>query len=152
PLEMGPEQRTAAPWKDAHAKRLVKRLRRHRRHLFALLDQQGVPFDNHPAERAIRRAVIIGKNSHGNRSARGADCQAASMSLFRTLERRGHDPNGRRRRQQHRVSGFLTVRNNAVAVPCERPSPPWRPTLPAENSPHSPSRKALQVAEVLPAL
>jgi len=91
-LEMRLEQRTATPRKDAHAKRLVKRLRRRRSHLFTFLDQQGIPFGNNGAERAIRPAVIIGKNSYDNRSARGADCQAVSMSIFRTLERRGHDP------------------------------------------------------------
>ena len=51
-----------------------------------------VPFDNNAAERAIRPAVIIRKNSYGNRSARGADCQAVLMSIFRTLKQRGHNP------------------------------------------------------------
>ena len=80
------------PWEDAHAKRLVKRFRRHRNDLFTFLDQPGVPFDNNTAERAIRPAVIIRKNSYGNRSQRGADCQAVLMSVFRTLKQRGHDP------------------------------------------------------------
>jgi hypothetical protein len=79
-------------WEDAHAKRLVKRLRRHRNDLFTFLDQPDVPFDNNTAERAIRPAVIIRKNSYGNRSQRGADCQAVLMSIFRTLKQRGHDP------------------------------------------------------------
>jgi len=80
------------PWKDANAKRLVKRFRRHRNDLFTFLDQPDVPFDNNTAERAIRPAVIIRKNSYGNRSQRGADCQAVLMSIFRTLKQRGHDP------------------------------------------------------------
>jgi transposase len=80
------------PWKDAHAKRLVKRLRRHQNDLFTFLDQPDVPFDNNAAERAIRPAVIIRKNSYGNRSERGADCQSVLMSIFRTLKQRGHDP------------------------------------------------------------
>lgn len=80
------------PWKDAHAKRLIKRLRRHQDDLFTFLDQEDVPFDNNAAERAIRPAVIIRKNSYGNRSQRGADCQAVLMSIFRTLKQRGHDP------------------------------------------------------------
>jgi len=86
------EQLIDTPWKDAHAKRLVKRLRRHRNDLFTFLDQPHVPFDNNAAERAIRPAVIIRKNSYGNRSHRGADCQAVLMSVFRTLKQRGHDP------------------------------------------------------------
>ena len=79
-------------WQDAHAKRLIKRLRRHQNDLFTFLDQPDVPFDNNAAERAIRPAVIIRKNSYGNRSERGADCQAVLMSIFRTLKQRGHDP------------------------------------------------------------
>jgi len=80
------------PWEDPHARRLVKRLRRHKGDLFTFLDQAGVPFDNNHAERSIRPAVILRKNSYGNRSQRGADCQAVLMSVFRTLKQRGHDP------------------------------------------------------------
>ncbi len=79
-------------WNDTHAKRLIKRLRRHQDDLLTFLDQDNVPFDNNHAERAIRPAVIIRKNSYGNRSQRGADCQAVLMSIFRTLKQRGHDP------------------------------------------------------------
>jgi transposase len=80
------------PWEDKNAKRLIKRFRRHRDELFTFLDQEGVPFDNNHAERTIRPAVIIRKNSQGNRSQQGADCQAVLMSVFRTLKQRGHDP------------------------------------------------------------
>jgi len=82
----------ATPWDDAQAKRLIKRLRRHRNDLFTFLDQPGVPFDNNLAERAIRPAVIIRKNSYGNRSDQGADAQAILMSIFFTLKKRGHNP------------------------------------------------------------
>ncbi len=81
-----------APWENTHARRLVKRLRRHQSDLFTFLDQAGVPFDNNHAERSIRPAVILRKNSYGNRSEHGADCQAVLMSVFRTLKQRGHDP------------------------------------------------------------
>ena len=80
------------PWEDKNAKRLIKRFRRHQDELFTFLDQEGVPFDNNYAERTIRPAVIIRKNSQGNRSQQGADCQAVLMSVFRTLKQRGHDP------------------------------------------------------------
>lgn len=79
-------------WTNTHARRIVKRLRRHQNALFTFLEQEGVPFDNNHAERSIRPAVIIRKNSYGNRSDRGADCQAVLMSVFRTLKQRGHDP------------------------------------------------------------
>lgn len=79
-------------WDNSHAKRLIKRLRRHQHDLFTFLDQSGVPFENNHAERCIRPAVILRKNSYGNRSERGADCQAVMMTVFRTLKQRGHDP------------------------------------------------------------
>jgi hypothetical protein len=91
-LRLRLEELIATPWECREARRLIKRLRRHQDDLFTFLDQPGVPFDNNAAERAIRPAVIIRKNSYGNRSARGADAQAVLMSVFRTLKQRGHDP------------------------------------------------------------
>lgn len=82
----------AIPWEDKQARRLIKRLRRHRHDLLTFLDDPLVPFDNNHAERAIRPAVIIRKNSYCNRSQRGADTQAVLMSVYRTLKQRGHDP------------------------------------------------------------
>lgn len=79
-------------WEDPQARRLIKRLRRHRDEVFTFLDQPGVPFDNNAAERAIRPAVILRKNSYGNRSGQGADMQAVFMSVFFTLKKRGHNP------------------------------------------------------------
>ena len=82
----------ATPWEDPQARRLIKRLRRHQDEVFTFLDQPGVPFDNNLAERAIRPAVILRKNSYGNRSDQGADMQAVFMSVFFTLKKRGHNP------------------------------------------------------------
>jgi len=82
----------ATKWRDAQAKRLIKRMRRHRAHLFTFLDKSGVPFDNNLAERAVRPAVIIRKNSYANHSQQGADVQAVLMTLYRTLNQRGHNP------------------------------------------------------------
>lgn len=79
-------------WVSTEARRLIKRLRRHQNDLFTFLDQPGVPFENNLAERAIRPAVIIRKNSYGNRSEQGADTQAILMSIFRTLKQRQLDP------------------------------------------------------------
>lgn len=81
-----------SPWQHKEANRLVKRLRRHRNELFTFLDEAGVPFDNNHAERAIRPAVLIRKNSYSNRSHRGADTQAVLMSVYRTLKQRGYHP------------------------------------------------------------
>jgi hypothetical protein len=82
----------ATPWEDKQARRLIKRLRRHRDHLLTFLDKAEVPYDNNAGERAIRPAVIIRKNSYCNRSERGADTQAVLMSIYRTLKQRGLDP------------------------------------------------------------
>lgn len=77
---------------DADARRLAKRLSRHRDWLFTFLDHPDVPFENNFAERQIRPAVILRKNSQSNRSDRGAATQAILMSVCRTLELRGMDP------------------------------------------------------------
>jgi transposase len=82
----------ATEWEDKDAKRLIKRLKRHRDELLTFLDDPEVPFDNNHGERGIRPAVMIRKNSFGNRSDRGADTQAVLMSVYRTLEQRGHAP------------------------------------------------------------
>jgi len=84
----------AGDWSSVHSKRLLKRLRRHQDDLFTFFDVEGVPFENNSAERAIRPAVIIRKNSYGNRSEVGSDCQSVLMSVFRTLKQRGQDPIG----------------------------------------------------------
>jgi len=86
------QQLIESDWQHADACRLIKRLRRHAGDLFTFLDEPGVPFENNHAERAIRPAVIIRKNSQSNRSPRGSDTQAILMSVYRTLKQRGHPP------------------------------------------------------------
>jgi transposase len=81
-----------APYRDADAARLAKRLRRHTDELFTFLDYPEVPFDNNLADRMIRPAVILRKISQCNRSEKGAAVQAVLMSVYRTLKLRGHDP------------------------------------------------------------
>jgi transposase len=82
----------ARPWKEKHARRLVKRLRRHEAEVFTFLAHPEVPSDNNHAERQIRPAVMVRKNSYGNGSDDGAETQSVLMSVFRTLKQRGHDP------------------------------------------------------------
>ncbi|MBU0719248.1 MAG: IS66 family transposase, partial [Planctomycetes bacterium] len=82
----------AADYADADAQRLAKRLRRHVEHIFTFLDYADVPFENNFAERQIRPAVIIRKNSLANRSDRGASTQARLMSIYRTLHLRNVNP------------------------------------------------------------
>ena len=80
------------PYADADAARLGKRLRKYRDSLFTFLDRPEVPFENNLAERMIRPAVVLRKNSQSNRSEKGAAVQAVLMSIYRTLQLRGHDP------------------------------------------------------------
>jgi hypothetical protein len=73
-------------WTNGEAKRLVKRLKRHRDELFVFLYHADVPFDNNHAERTIRNAVVMRKNSYCNRSHDSAETQAILMSVFQTLK------------------------------------------------------------------
>jgi transposase len=85
-IEQRMTQLIDTPWTNKEAKRLVKRLRRHRAELFVFLYHADVPFDNNHAERTIRNAVVMRKNSYCNRSADGAKTQAVLMSVFQTLK------------------------------------------------------------------
>jgi len=79
-------------YSDADAQRLANRLSRHRDSLFTFLDHPEVPFENNLAERMLRPAVVLRKNSQSNRSEKGATTQAVLMSVYRTLKLRGHNP------------------------------------------------------------
>jgi hypothetical protein len=81
-----------ASYGDTDASRLASRLSRHRDELFTFLDRPEASWENNFAERQIRPAVILRKNSQCNRSERGAATQAVLMSVYRTLKLRGHDP------------------------------------------------------------
>jgi transposase-like protein len=82
----------AQPWENKHSRRLVKRLRRHDAELFTFLEHPEVPPDNNHAEREVRPAVMMRKNSYANGSDAGAETQSVLMSVFRTLKQRGHNP------------------------------------------------------------
>lgn len=78
--------------RDGDTRRLTKRLRKYAEYIFTFLDYADVPFENNFAERQIRPAVILRKNSQSNRSDRGAATQAILMSVYRTLKLRGLNP------------------------------------------------------------
>jgi hypothetical protein len=77
---------------DADVNRLLKRLRRHQNDLLTFLHRLDIPYDNNFAERQIRPAVILRKNSQCNHSDKGAATQAVMMSVHQTLKLRGLDP------------------------------------------------------------
>ena len=66
--------------------------KKHAEYLFTVLDYPDVPFENNFAERQIRPAVILRKNSQSNHSDRGAYTQAILMSVYRTLKLRALNP------------------------------------------------------------
>ena len=67
-----------------YSTRLAKRLAKYNDEILTFLLHLQVPADNNHAERQIRGAVIMRKNSYGNRSKNGAHAQAVLMSIFRT--------------------------------------------------------------------
>jgi hypothetical protein len=79
-------------YRDKDCERLAKRLAKHSDELLVFLLHPDVPADNNHAERQMRFAVVMRKNSYGNRSKRGAHTQAILMSIFRTCRLRGVDP------------------------------------------------------------
>ena len=82
----------AAAFDDADARRLIKRLRRHRGELLTFLDYEGVsPYNNH-AEQQMRTAVHTRKVSQQNRSLQGAKTHATFLTLFRSAELQSLNP------------------------------------------------------------
>ncbi len=60
--------------------------------LFTFLWHDGVEPTNNHAEREVRHAAIMRKNSYENASPSGAQTQAVLMTVFRTLKPLGHNP------------------------------------------------------------
>ena len=88
-MTLGPPEGAYA---DADAARLASRLRKYCDNLLTFLDRPDLPFENNLTERMIRPAVMLRKNSQSKRGEKGAAVQAVLMTLYRTLQLRGHDP------------------------------------------------------------
>jgi transposase len=76
---------------EPNARRLARRMRRHRNELTAFLWDKDLEGTNNLAERAIRPAVVARKISGGSRSKGGADAFAKLASLLRTAGQQGKD-------------------------------------------------------------
>jgi hypothetical protein len=77
---------------DKDARRLIKRLKRHKDELFTFLEYENVsPYNNH-AEQQMRKPVLTRKVSQQNRSEQGANTYAVLMTLFRSAELQGKNP------------------------------------------------------------
>jgi transposase len=80
------QQLIEATYADNDAKRIQKRLKRHRHELFTFLEFDNVsPYNNH-AEQQMRKPVITRKISQQNRSDQGAKTHAILMTLFKSAE------------------------------------------------------------------
>lgn len=100
------EQFFKAPYEDKDAKRLIKRLKRHRNELFTFLEYEGVsPYNNH-AEQQLRKPVLTRRVSQQNRSEQGAKTQAVLMTLFRSAELQGNNP----------IETIFAVAQSAIAL------------------------------------
>lgn len=73
----------------ADARRLCKRLRRHREELTRFLWDENLDGTNNAAERALRPAVVMRKITGGSRSPAGAAAWMKLASLLRTADQRG---------------------------------------------------------------
>ncbi|MGL4513747.1 MAG: IS66 family transposase, partial [Lacipirellulaceae bacterium] len=91
-LERRAAELAAEDWESPDARRLADRCARHAGELFTFLWHDGVDPTNNLAEREVRPAVQIRKNSYQNASPSGAQTQAVLMTVLRTLKRRGHNP------------------------------------------------------------
>jgi len=86
------EEFLTADYDAPDAKRLIKRLKRHKAELFTFLEYPNVsPYNNH-GEQQMRKPVLTRKVSQQNRSQQGAKTQAILMSLFRSAELQGDNP------------------------------------------------------------
>ena len=70
-------------WVDSDCLRIIKRLKGRGKGLFTFLITDIGP-DNNIAERGIRPAVVMRKNSYGNRSEKGADTTSVLLSVVET--------------------------------------------------------------------
>lgn len=79
----------ARVWKIPELETLSLRVLSYRSELFTFLEDLSAEPTNNAAEREIRPAVLMRKTSYGNRSSRGAQTQAISMTLLRTARKQG---------------------------------------------------------------
>lgn len=79
----------ADPPQHPDARRLCKRLSRHRAELTRFLWEEKLDGTNNAAERALRPAVVMRKITGGSRSEAGATAWTKLASLLRTADQRG---------------------------------------------------------------
>ncbi len=88
-LEDRLDQLIAADGDHADARRLIKRLVRHRQELTRFLWEEKLDGTNNAAERALRPAVVMRKITGGSRRRAAAAAWMKLASLLRTADQRG---------------------------------------------------------------
>ncbi len=88
-LEDRLDQLIAGPQDHPDARRLCKRLSRHRQELTRLLWVEKLDGTNNAAERALRPAAVLRKITGGSRSPAGAAAWMKLASRTRTADQRG---------------------------------------------------------------
>ena len=83
------EQYVQQPLTSREARRLQKRFKKHEDKILYFITTPDVPADNNGSERAIRNAKVKQKVSGGYRSNRGAERQAALLSVIETAKKQG---------------------------------------------------------------
>jgi transposase len=83
-LESQLKKLAMAPYEEANAKRIAKRLLKHQNELTAFLHEKNLDPTNNAAERALRPAVVMRKITGGSRSKTGAAAWATLASLMKT--------------------------------------------------------------------
>jgi transposase len=76
---------------DKPARRIAKRLARHKDEIFTFLNYPDVPCHNNFAEQLIRRSVLLRKITFGHRSENGVLNHSVLMSLLQTGQLNGKD-------------------------------------------------------------
>ena len=88
-LETRLDKLLAGEHAEPNAKRIARRMRKHRKELTAFLWERNLEGTNNTAERALRPAVVARKISGGSRSENGAEAFARLASLLRTAGQQG---------------------------------------------------------------
>jgi hypothetical protein len=89
-LESKLDQLLSVSHEEPNAKRIARRMQKHRQELTAFLWEKDLDGTNNAAERALRPAVVARKISGGSRSKNGADAWATLASLMRSAGQQGH--------------------------------------------------------------
>ena len=88
-LEDKLDQLLSISYDEPNAKRIAKRMVKHRKELTAFLWDKDLAGTNNAAERALRPAVVARKISGGSRSQNGAEAWAKLASLLRSAGQQG---------------------------------------------------------------